>query len=268
MTSVATYWQIQYELDPFKQESRNVGVILNWDGKSLARMLPSKEAVGPFPHFTLRLGLDSALEVVYSEWCYWFLRLAAECSTPPAIQSALDRLDRTGSRFKSGVPTRLRPAPDQEPGELLDALFIEVTSTLVNEPVEREGAMTEWVVKSLELPGDYELEIDIELEILDPRKPVFVHLPILVTKPSVVAIKALRRSDHGTRAGLAAINDIIFTFDALVSHSIVENRKCAVIYDGTPIEGSVILDGLSGRYRALDMRSYDDRRELRQLIMS
>lgn len=135
----AKYWIVQYVADPFRRETRNVGVIVQKDAACEARFFGEGETQGGFDNRTLRAFKHPK---VYRQWVRYWKRVISESG--PALEQSLKMkaygnfqildggfIDRTGADSLTSVCEYAYSMLVSE-GRLEEALRSEISSAEAN----------------------------------------------------------------------------------------------------------------------------------------
>lgn len=243
------YRPIQYVEDPFRGETRNIGVIAYGMREQHFRCLGDQNAgefdLGPFSRLS-RTARDNAW--VFNEWATWFNDLAAEdLDCDERLQERLDQLERDGAPFIAGREGIVE-VPD---GESIDKAVDWLYDRLVREPQARNPDFQEALENLLAHSGmmlGEGFEKDVEIEFTPAgASPVRINADYALTGDAGRAVFKVNRF-KGARAHLVKrVNDVIYTFQQAVEHGFAAKEFCFALTD-RPTKQNKDLHALVSRY--------------------
>lgn len=244
------FFIIQYVKDIFRQEGRNIGVMLMLDNMARFQALGQvdRNTTDPEPFLQMnRLPVSSGW--FYQEWVNWFHEIAEqEHKEGDNFQQLLRRLDAEGYPFiaKGGGIIAV------EPGELPEETLKELMRQLVSRPgkhskgefASRLGALVSTLVLHRE-PGFAE---DVEIEFLPSgQPPVTVRVPFLIDPPSggPRTVFKIVRTKTSIEAFQRQVSDAALTFRLVAEHGFAIRERCIVLTEPATKEKRVRLEYLS-----------------------
>ncbi len=258
-------WPVHYTADPFLQEPRNIGLIAHDQGETCCVMMGDGERTPDARFFCHAFGFPEAAGWVYSEWVRWFKGLAEEAKTTNAIQAELNRLTKTGARFGGGEYFGVMASSEENVSSLARRLFSEMVKVPNLPRRSRFEADFEDVIMRSEIESCSTLHRDVELEIQSVDRPTFVRLPIFVEAPVRIGIKLMRFEGTADTVTASQANDIIYSFDALTAHGILERKRCVVLHDRPTQRRYRHLDRIAKQVRLMMLDDPETPRVLKDL---
>lgn len=258
-------WAIRYTADPFQQEPRNIGLIAHDRGETHCVMMGDAGRIPDARFFCLALGFPEAAGWVYSEWVRWFKGLAEDAKTPHAIQDELDRLAKAGAKFTGGDYFGAMAPSEEDVHAVARRLFSEMVK--VPNPPKRSAFDTDFedAINASGIEGLTTLRRDVELEIQDPVRSIFVRLPVFVEAPVRLGIKLMRFEGTSDTITASQANDILYSYDALTAHGILDRKRCVVLHDRPTPRRFRYLDRIGAHARLLMLGEPGTPRALNEL---
>lgn len=262
-----TCWPLRFSSGLFQQESRNFGLIaLPSNGSAaISKLMGARGHEVNTRYFCKAFGLPESYGWIYHEWTYWFGRLAGESESHEAIQNALDVLDAKGSRFGAGERFTAYLQADESPNVALDRIFNELVSVPSLPRRSRFDSVLENVILRSEIEYTTSFHRNVEMEILTGTPGLYVQLPFFVEAPVPVAIKLMRFEGTTDKMVADMAGDILYTFDTLEKHAIVDRKHCVVLFDGPVGKRERHLARISASATLLHLDQPDTPRGLRSL---
>lgn len=243
------FFIIQYLKDIFRQEGRNIGVMLVLDGKAQFHALGQvdQKTTDPGPFLQMNR-LPPSLGWFYQEWVNWFHEVATHgYHEPQYLQRLLNKLDEEGYPFIAKGGGVITVAPKEPPEKTLQALMrqlIDKPGKRNSEFMSRLGALIATLTLHQE-PGFFE---DVEVEFLPSGEPpVTVRVSYLIDPPSGSprTIFKIVRTKTSTEAFLRQINDAALTFRLMEEHGFASKNRCIVLTEEATTEKQDRLKYLS-----------------------
>jgi hypothetical protein len=243
------YRPIQYVEDPFRGETRNIGVIAYGMREQHFRCLGDQNAgefdLAPFSRLS-RTARDNAW--VFNEWATWFKDLAAEdLDCDDKLQERLDQLERDGAPFIAGREGIVE-VPD---GESTENAVAWLYDRLVREPQARNSDFQEALENLLAQSGmmlGEGFEKDIEIEFTSAgAAPVRINADYALTDDSRRAIFKVIRFKGARTHLVKRANDVIYTFQQAVEHGFAAKEFCFALTD-KPTKQNKDLHALISRH--------------------
>jgi hypothetical protein len=229
------YRPIQYIDDPFKGESRNIGVIAYQNGEAYCRLMGAKDDQIDTSVFASISKSAKQSEWVYGEWIEWFHVLVKNFKDrQESMMKRLDGLIYSEAGIILGNEAELDCAEQSNPEAAVDWLY----SRLVTEPTLPRNELLKMRIESLihtvGIDSRDGFEQSVELEFTpDGKVPVRVELPYVLTASPRAVFKIVRFQTGGA-ALVRQLNDAIFTFATVVEHGFADRKRCIVLTDRAP----------------------------------
>lgn len=258
-------WPVRYTADPFQQEPRNIGLIAHDQGETYCLMMGDDGHIADPRYFCHALKFPESAGWIYAEWVQWFRGLAKDAKTPDAIQNELDQLTKTGARFAGGDYFGAIVPAAENVTSVARRLFADLVKVPTLPTPSKFDTDFANVINSSEIEFTTTLHRDVELEILSSDRPAFVRLPIFIETPVPVGIKLLRFEGTTDAMVSSQSRDIIFSFDALTSHRILDRKHCIVLHDRPTGRRHRHLERIAAHVHLLKLDDPDTPRVLKSL---
>lgn len=255
------FYIIQYVKNIFRQEGRNIGVILQGDNNACLRVLGQvdQNTTDPEP-FTRLNRLPADFGWFYQEWVNWFREAAEhEGREPEALKRLLLSLESKGYPFivKDGgvIITSLNEPLDVT----LSELFEQVIGSSGGTPKSEFEARLEALISTTglrQLPGFYQ---DVELEFLPKDQPsISVRIPFLIAPPEGVRVVfKVVRTKNSIDAFHRQTNDAAFAFRTAIEHGFTSKSHCVLLTEQASKEKQPRLDYLASLANVIAISDHD-----------
>lgn len=266
-TREVTCWTIRYAADPFRQEHRNIGVLVHGQGETHLAMLgdqPSGDSDARY--FCRAFGYGEAVSWVFREWERWFKALAMEARTAAEIQDELNHLAKSGARFDAGEPINAIVPAGESPLVVARRLF----GSMVTVPKIPKRSTFQHDVddtfrrSELEFVSTFHRDVELEIEV--PGQPQFVRLAAFVEAPVPLGIKLLRFNGRTAAEVADQANDVLYGFAALTAHGILGRDRCIVLHDEPKARLAHLLQRIAGAAMLLPLNDPETPHALRRLV--
>ncbi len=231
------YRTIQYIEDPFRGESRNIGVIAYEGKNAYIRLIGLDDDKLDTNKFALISKTAKESTWVFGEWVLWFRTLIRYFSDrQDTMMYNLEKLAESDAGITVGKEAEVEGVNSDDHTAALDWLY----SRLVTEPTLPRNEILKMKIENLlrltEIKYRKGFEQDIEVEFTPNGKvPVRVQLPYALIESPRVVFKTVRFQTGGA-ALVRQINDAILTFTTVVEHGFAEKQRCVVLTD-KPLAG-------------------------------
>ncbi len=266
-TVTLRYWPIQYIDNPFKGESRNVGLIAWGEGKSYLKFAGDEDGFSAERFFGSLSPKAKINTWVFREWKEWFECLAKQMSNnPQELEKRLVELDDAGAPFIVGKEGLIE-VPDKElRWGGVNQVFKMLVGRIPRTSEMKFGEVLEETLKRSEIIYKDGFERDIEVTFTPAEAPpISVFLPFALIEGQKAAFKVVRFSAHGDRI-VKQVNDAVYTFEKIVEHGFAKHEHCIALIDQESPSISTFLERLKLAGKVVDISKGESWRELHSLL--
>lgn len=262
------YRLLQFLVDPYREEGRNIGLIAHIGKKVYVRALGVDEDGQADPVIFERLLDDSTKHDawVYREWANWWRDLVNSDGGPARVDEALDRVNLRSISMNVTDGGIMEMEDSKDPRQAIDWLYRRVMRA---EDLFHEQLRRLLVDTSIEKLGGYQADFFVEfpVETGPKRRGVRIHLDFVAGREHPLGFKCVRFRDVEPRELAMAINDAVYSFNLAVRHRYLQRDHCVVLTD-TPDDQQRehYHDSVLENARVIDIFSPNASREISQLL--
>ncbi len=243
------YRLIQFVADTYREEGRNVALVVYANEKTYVRALGVDERGYVDTAWFERLLAETQKESawVYQEWANWWRELVGDgVGNVEVVDAALERLNAKSISMSTTEGGVIEIPDEEDPKNAVewlyrrligdeDVFFRHLDEAIFTSELEHRGSFSRNAIVRLDLPtGEQGLAMDAHFSYLVE--------PSLRDQLPRAAFKILRFRGVTQENLLKAINDAVYTFETAVRCGYLDPSRCVVLADA-PEPGQEALHG-------------------------